>query len=305
MDVFVQFDESLETVWSLAAAREPVLWPFLRFGWHKTWHAYLGSEERLTIMHEPTRGVLLPLSVHGSTAHFTGGEEIADYLDVFGGQLLQEHWKEVFAQLKRAGASTLDLRNIPQHSKTLAYFRSVRSATISAEDTTPLLPLPASFDTYLQTLDRKKRHEIKRKLRRFETAYPTAHYSLRDSPDIPLLLRLMKHNADKRAFLTQSMESFFTALPSVAPDAIRQAVLTVDGNIAATVLLFLVSGSVLLYNSGYDPRIEGSGWYLKTKIIEWAIEQNLSSLNFLQGGERYKYDLGATDALVYRVQLTI
>ncbi len=301
---FTQFDDRLQTIWDGAVAKEQAALPFQRYAWHKTWYEYFGQGEKLCILADPATKTILPLSILGTTAHFTGGEEIADYLDALGDVKIS-HWERALTDLRNAGATELLLRNVPEVSATHAFFASVDAAEISEEDTTPILTLPDTFDAYLQSLGRKERHEIKRKIRRFEEAHPSSGFAVRTDPDISLLISLMKRNDEKHVFLTPPMEKFFTSLPTTVPDMIRQATLTVDGDSVATTLMFYAGGSLLLYNSGYTPEIEGSGWYLKAKLIEWAIGQSLTSVNFLQGGERYKYDFGATDAPVYRIRLTL
>jgi len=202
--------------------------------------------------------------------------------------------------LRNHGATQLLLRNIPDGSLTLSFFQRLIQATISKEDTTPILTLPITFDAYQAALGRKERHELRRKMRRFEEQYKDT--SVQRTIDIPLLLALMRGSSEKKVFLTSDMEAFFQTLPAVVPE-LNQFTLVAGQKPVATTVAFRVDQSLLLYNSGYE--LEGSGWYLKAKIIEWAISETLTTLNFLQGGERYKYDFGATDFPVYRVELPL
>ena len=146
---------------------------------------------------------------------------------------------------------------------------------------------------------------MRRKLRRFDEQYPGVTFVAGDQPDIKLLLTLMRNNDKKQEFLTPAMEGFFFALPQTAGGQLKQFTLIIDNKPIATTVAFEVGRSLLLYNSGYDPSVEGSGWYLKSKCIRWAIDNGYTQINFLQGKERYKYDLGAGDFLVYRVSLTL
>lgn len=281
MKVFTQFDKELQKLWPETSM------PFYTFAWHKVWFERFGKSEQLTIFAHD--GGIVPLAIRDGAAHFTGGEEIADYLDAIG----SVEWTNVLSMLRERGATELLLRNVPEGSLTLSQFPHER------EDTTPILTLPQRFDTYLASLDRKKRHELRRKMRRFEEEHKDI--SIEEHEDIELLLTLMQNNDEKRAFLTPAMQDFFRTLPTIAP--VRQFVLTVNGAPVATTLAFEVDHSLLLYNSGFS--VEGSGWYLKAKLIEWAIMNKFTSLNFLQGRERYKYDFGALDSFVYRVSQTL
>ncbi|MBE0605380.1 MAG: GNAT family N-acetyltransferase, partial [Deltaproteobacteria bacterium] len=57
------------------------------------------------------------------------------------------------------------------------------------------------------------------------------------------------------------------------------------------------------YNSGYDPerREAQPGLVLIARCIEDALGEGAPEYDFLRGTERYKYDLGGVDRVVYRV----
>ena len=306
MDVFTQFDEFLHERWDAALAHEPVAWPFYTFAWHRLWQAHFGHKEQIVIMSDAANQVIIPLCVAYGTAHFTGGEEIADYLDAIGNSAHKAAvWQEAVMALKKQGVNTLLLRNIPESSPTISALKSLTGVQVTQEDTTPILTLPASFEEYLSALDRKDRHELKRKMKKFEAEHRALSFTPRtgSAVDVAPLLRLMRLDPDKNAFLTESMNCFFEDLPSVFPKDIWQFVLTTQETVIATTLAFRTGGSLLLYNSGFDPQYPGAGWYIKARTIAWAIGQSIRSYNFLQGNERYKYDLGAKDASVYRISL--
>lgn len=306
MKVFTQFGEDLRTVWATAyeANRDP--WPFLTFAWHEAWYTHLASKVRLMIFSDDEKNVLLPLALSANTAHFTGGEEIADYLDMIGNEEnKQSLWQEVLAALKTQNITRLSLRNIPAFSESLAFFRNLGAAHVKEEDSTPILRLPESFEAYVSSLDRKRRHEMRRKLRKFEENNPQSVFAPLSRPDMDLLIRLMRLNPEKNTFLTPNMEKFFRDLPSFCTTGLKQFVLTGNNQPIATTLAFTSKKALLLYNSGYDPSIEGAGWYLKSKLIAWAMEHTYSEINFLQGKERYKYDMGAKDEMVYRVEILL
>lgn len=308
MDIFAQFTPDLEVLWNDAFSREQLQVPFLSFHWHRHWHGCFGQDEHLTIFADRANRVILPLAINGNSAHFTGGEEIADYLDAIGTPNQKEGlWAQVLPFLKEQGATALSLRNIPSNSPTLTFFRSLPGSIINEEDTTPVITLPGSFDDYLLALDRKDRHELKRKMKKFEAEHEglTFTNTTGDSVSPAILLTLMRNDPDKVTFLTPSMEKFFTGLPAVTQDTVMQFTLQKGEQIIATTLAFRTPDSLLLYNSGFDPAYPGAGWYIKVKTIAWAIDQHIHSYNLLQGNERYKYDLGAKDNPVYNITLPL
>jgi len=309
MKRFSRLEEPLHTLWDTALKNDPFSHlPFLTYAWHTHWSTCFGAEEQLTILADPEANVILPLSIRGGVVHFSGGEEVADYLDAIGiAEKKAEAWSTALPILKEQGATSMHLRNIPDGSPTLEYFRTLPQAEITKEDTTPILSLPATFDEYLGALDRKDRHELKRKMKKFEAEHQPLTFSVRQKSEIQTasLISLMRHDADKVAFLTPSMTTFFEGLPALFPDSARQFILAVGEKIIASTLAFQTSDALLLYNSGFDPQYPGAGWYIKVKSIAWAIDQHIAFYNFLQGNERYKYDLGAADTPVYQVNINL
>src|SRR3989344_1324284 len=142
MRLFSQFTAELEPIWERVLSLEPTRWPFFTFAWHRTWQKHLGNDEQLAIMYDPDASVIIPLALQNGTAHFTGGEEIADYLDAIGSEEKKAAaWQSALPLLKQHGAARLLLRNIPSASPTIEYFRNLSGADITQEDTTPILTL--------------------------------------------------------------------------------------------------------------------------------------------------------------------
>lgn len=308
MQIFTQFTPELELLWAKALEKDSARCPFYSIAWHKAWFTLFGMTEKLAIAADPDMGIVVPLAIQDNNAHFSGGEEIADYLDAIGPDTHKaDAWKRTCDLLKERGITSANLRNIPERSPSIEYFRSRQGVSLSREDTTPIVPLPQTFELYLTSLDRKNRHELKRKMRRFDESY--ADTKLRYSKDadvsISLLLSFMKNDSEKQKFLTPAMERFFNALPDIAQDKLIQFTLLYNDAPVATTLAFDYNETLFLYNSGFNSNIEGSGFYLKAKTIAWAIQRGYTSYNFLQGDERYKYELGGKDFLVYKAELTL
>lgn len=301
-----QFDATLEPTWNTCLSRAKDPWPFLAYAWHQSYHTAFMTTP--TILVDPKLSILIPLEIHDRTAHFSGGEEIADYLDCVGPESAKvSAWQQTIDYLRSTNVTALHLRNVPQNSETLHYFGTLAAASISKEDTTPIAVLPATFDAYLNTLDRKERHELKRKVRKFDEDYPLASISTKIGTDVdmPLLISLMKTDHNKVEFMTPAMETFFLALPKTIGEPLTQLILTLNDKILASILAFRYKRSLLLYNSSFLREYAGSGFYLKAKAMQWAIEQGVSEYNFLQGSERYKYELGGKDSYVYKIEIII
>jgi CelD/BcsL family acetyltransferase involved in cellulose biosynthesis len=299
--------DNLEAAWTDCLKYSQYRYPFQTYAWYQNWLTHLGTESTSLALMDQERHVLLPLAITGSVARFAGGDEIADYLDIIGSdESKPAAWQEALEILRTKGVTEILLRNIPDGSPTISYLESV-GATVTLEDTTPKLSLPGSWDDYVGHLNRKNRHEMKRKERKFEAEHPGSTLIVRRGleADIPLLLGMMKTDDDKRTFLSPAMEAFFMGLPEALGDTLAQFTLAVDGQNVATTLAFVTPTSLLLYNSGYIRDFAGAGLHLKTKTVKWAIEQHIPEYNFLQGNERYKYELGARDYPIYRVSMPL
>ncbi|MFQ5814423.1 MAG: GNAT family N-acetyltransferase, partial [Anaerolineae bacterium] len=73
---------------------------------------------------------------------------------------------------------------------------------------------------------------------------------------------------------------------------------------AATMLNFDYRDSILVYNSGYNPRKYARlspGIVLLSYCIQWAIESGRAKFDFLRGDEEYKYRFGAQPTEIYRL----
>lgn len=256
-------------------------YPFSSDEWITAWHETIGKNWELVGDNLARRGNELILA---------GGYEVADYLDIPD----PTAWDEI---RKKYPGYHLALRNVPEDSPTVTYFH------MEKEDTTPIMTLPDSWKTYLETLDKKSRHEMERKIRKFEREHQNIeiHDSTDPVADTELLLSLMKLDERKKRFLTLDMEEFLKKIIAAFQKNIVLTILTISGQLAAAMLAFHDGDTLMGYNSGFnEERFSGAGFYLKTLHIKRAISSGIKTYNFLQGNERYKYELGGKDFFVYK-----
>ncbi len=95
-------------------------------------------------------------------------------------------------------------------------------------------------------------------------------------------------------------------IPSKSPLGTVIGKMASDPKLLSAIMAFEYGGWFGLYNSGYDPDYEylSVGLLLKALAIEFAINTGKTCYDFLQGSERYKYDLGGKDTQVCYVQCT-
>lgn len=305
---------------------------FLTWEWQATWWRHLGADRGplyLVAAHENERLVgILPLysSREGgeTVLHVVGCIEVSDYLDI----IIEAGYEEaVYAALLAWLTSpaappwdSVDLCNLPEASLTHSLLPDMARAAgyaveVVIEDVCPIITLPAPGDdpweTYLGGLDKKERHEIRRKLRRMEREAPDARVRIvtggAELPDaVAQFITLHRFSrSDKHTFMTEQMQAYFRAIAAALAerDWLQLSFLEIDGQPVATYFCFDYQNEILVYNSGYDPAAVpqlSPGWVLLARLIQDAITRGRARFDFLQGNEDYKYRFGGVDTSVRR-----
>jgi CelD/BcsL family acetyltransferase involved in cellulose biosynthesis len=176
----------------------------------------------------------------------------------------------------------------------------------------PYIPLPGNWETYLAGIDKKQRHEIRRKMRRAEEYYlPVRWYIAQDAAslehEIDGFLDLMACDPNKAKFLTPAMRTQMHAAMQAAFKAgwLQLAIIEVSGVKAAGYLNFDYGDHIWVYNSGLDFRFSelSLGWVLLGYLLQWANEHERTRFDFMRGDEEYKYRFGAVDRRVIRIKV--
>lgn len=195
---------------------------------------------------------------------------------------------------------------------------------VEREDVCPVIRLPegADLDGFLATLEKKERHEIRRKVRRAEAGGAVELVESVDSlADLDAFIDL--HQArwgaqglfpptpggdQSRVFMRRLFELFgaATARSSGAPaghPSIHLSFLTVGGRRIGAAIHFETAGSLLYYNAGIDPgaRDLSPGVVLLERLVLRAIERGKCRVDLLRGDEPYKYQWGAVDEPIQRI----
>jgi len=269
----------------------------------------------------PAEGLLFLCRCSEGGWTFLGGEQVADYLDALVAPGREERfWREFLSRgLPAPGGGPLRLPGLVEGTPAVSVLPRLCGemgipCAVEEMDRAPFVALPGSFDAYLEGLGKKERHELRRKMRRAGEMLPglafrvtrTAEELARDLPSFIELHR--KSHPEKERFMDDRMASFFREVAErfLAEDRLRLAFLSFDGGDAAAVFQFRANGSLLLYNSGYDPahRAANPGLVLIARCIGDAMAEGIPEYDFLRGTERYKYDLGGADRVVYRLTVS-
>jgi len=307
--------------------------PFLRHEYQRAWWEHRGGGEwpdaQLTLVSacedEKLIGIapLFIAEYDGRCALMLNGSiEISDYLDLIVRR--DDHARFVSGLLDFLASSPadawrgLDWYNLPDSSPTLAALKaeSARRGWSHHEEMyrpTPRILLHGDFDEYLARIEKKQRHEIRRKMRRAEESGRGMRWYISDMRDpeaeIDAFLKLMEDDQNKAKFLKEPMRSQMRAIIHAAHEGgwLWLAFLEVDGQRAAAALNFDYNNKLWGYNAGVDRAYMelSPGWVLLSYIIQWCCENKRAEFDFMRGDEEYKYRFGAVNQYVMRVRLSL
>lgn len=301
---------------------------FLTYEWQSTWWSHFGKDKalRLVTFRQGKDDLLglasfsIELSPDGKRVmRFLGGTDVTDYLDIIAKSGYEEDaCKNTvgFWKVTENEWDIIDLHCLKETSITLNILKQLLNengycAEVSVEDVCPKVSLPPSWEEYLESLDKKDRHELRRKIRRIERVSQSGNgYSIEDSNSIAegieqFLLLHRKSDVQKESFMDKDMKLFFQDIANIffSEKWLKLPFLYMNGICIASLMCFDYRNKVYLYNSGYDPDYSylSPGIVLVAHLIRDAIGSGRSEFDFLRGKEPYKYHLGAKDSKIYRM----
>lgn len=333
--IYKEFSIDLMESWNALLTKSVSNVPFLRFEYLSDWWKTRGGGEwpasaELSIMVGREGDQVLGIAPFFIADHesqkrllLLGSVEISDFLDLI---VAPENEKAFLASLLKyftdhlvpAGVQAMDLYNLLESSATVSLItQTAQMAGFSVAQTrlqqAPSVSLPGDWDAYLESIDKKQRHEIRRKMRRategeisIEVSY--TQESAKVEKDSEAFMALMAQDPEKEAFLTPAMREQFRLSIRHAFDNgyLQLAFLKVGGKNAAAYLNFDYDNRIWVYNSGIDRSFMeySPGWVLLGHLLQWANENQRADFDFMRGNEDYKYKFGAVDRFVCRLTIT-
>jgi len=319
--------------WNSLLAESVTHIPFLRFEYLSAWWSTRGGgewpEADLAVVAARQAGRLAGIAPLFAARNrdglaallLLGSIEISDYLDVIAREADLPDFLAGLLDFVAGPACPdwrlLDWHNLPEASPTLPVLQAQaakRGWKFSLERTfhVPSIPLKGDFETYLAGIDKKQRHEIRRKMRRaYESGRAVRWYIVEDKAsleaEVEAFLALMAQDPEKAAFLTPLMREQMHLACRAAFECgwLQLAFLEADGQKAAGYLNFDYLNRIWVYNSGIDQRFLdlSAGWVLLGHLLQWANENKRSEFDFMRGDEDYKYQFGGVDRFVVRARL--
>lgn len=293
--------------------------------WLEAWAETLGRGETQLLRAVRRGGRLLgvaPLRLQGDRASFLGSPDVCDYQDFVlardGLTVAPAFFRALLGHLGELGVRQLDLgalrpeagarRFLPDAAEEAGWEVACAPDGVAVE-----LDLPETWDEFLGRLDKKERHEVRRKLRRLERAgqvrYRRAAPAEAAGEEGERFLRFFTgYRKDKASFLTPGREAFFRRLlAATSREGLAElAFLEVEGEAVAGVLCFAYRHTVYLYNNGYDPSWEHLSVGFASKV--WSIREGIGRAarryDLLKGDEAYKLRLGGRRVPLVRCLLT-
>jgi CelD/BcsL family acetyltransferase involved in cellulose biosynthesis len=279
---------------------------------------------RTTLRHQPG-SELRPVPA-SATAVFFGASYHADYATVLAApqdlHSVCEAAVEVLAAQDASAWDVVDLRRLragdPATDALAKAFewaapRAGWVVTREQEDVCPIVTLtPGSdYEAYLGTLDKKERHEIRRKVRRAEAAGEVKlESSANPLADLEAFIDLHQKRWGAEGLFppteggAASRRFFAELFENCAQSGIMDlSFLTVGGRRIAAGVTFDDGEAVYYYNAGVEPEARelSPGVVMVACFIQRAIELGRTRLDFLRGNEPYKYEWGAVDSPIERL----
>ena len=326
---------ALAADWKQLVKRNHQNTPFLTYEFQRAWWQHLGGGEwqdaHLHILvGRDEEGRLLGIAplFHARTAqgewalHFIGSHEIADFLDFIAQPAdLEAFIQAVFTHLRDAETllwQRLDLYNLVDGSASQPILEKVAQElgwSYEAEtlQPSPYIVVPETLDAYIEKLDSKQGHELRRKLRRAaRNPEPLALEIISDRALLPVALQdffaLMAQEANKASFLTSAMRAQMETIALTAFDGgwLQLAFLKCSSRRIAGYLNFDYDNCIWAYNAGFnsDDSELSPGWLIMAEMMRWSADHDRRIFDLMRGGEEYKYRFGAVDRFVQRAVIT-
>ena len=259
------------------------------------------------------------LAKSGDIVSFVGSTDTFDYNDFPIKPGHEEGFYQALLEcMDEHDFRILRLDSLKEGSPTLGYLPEMArsrgyTVEIEQEDVTSGVVLPGTWDEYLGMLNKKDRHELRRKLRRMDAQTDWKWYSVSEPDQVAARLgefiTLMRQSRkDKDEFMTPERERFFHEITQRMAELgwLQLYFLDMNGATVATSLCFDYGGSRLLYNSGYDSEYGyySVGLLLNAMCLKDAIDRGLTYFDFLRGPEPYKAHLGGQQRSLYQMVVT-
>ena len=311
--------------WARLLATNPSASAFSHRSVHEAWWIGYGAEasDISLAAYDETNAIVayLPLMLRPDGVRYLGATYHIDYATVLVDLSDADRAANALAALVThlfADPTALDLRRLRRADRAHELFMNAlsantsRPATIAVEEPAPAIDLIniTTFDEHLERIDKKDRHEIRRKVRRGEGAGVTISAKQHAVDDLAEFIKLHRARWGHHGLFTNDEkgardETFMRELFARAPEGLITIIVARNLEFGAFAAgLFLRDEFGLRYwNAGGElaARSLSPGILLFAHGLQMAITERKQVFDFLRGNESYKYEVGATDVDVMMI----
>jgi CelD/BcsL family acetyltransferase involved in cellulose biosynthesis len=299
---------------------------FLTHEWFVSWWANFseGSSLEIVIFRDEDRQLIgiAPFMKKKRTLRFLASHEVSDYCDVIAATGREKELYETLINYLRTdfpNIKKIELMNLKSSSPTLHLMHHLAqkhnfSSTCYETEVAPVLSLPLSYKRYLETLNRKQRHELRRKLRKVESLQGVEIKKITDAEELysalDLFVDLHKRSSHLKAkfWEKQGISGFFHEVVNrfAKNNWIELVFLFHQDKIMAALLNFTYLNTIYFYNVAFNRDFSwcSPGFFLFNHSIKEAISKKVRHADFLRGQEKYKYSFGAKESKIFQLNLT-
>jgi CelD/BcsL family acetyltransferase involved in cellulose biosynthesis len=330
LDVSVDCDERCFELaeWPALLARDPNKHVFATPEWNRLWWEEFSEGVELFLLTMRRDGeVVAIVPLYRATEQgrkilrFIGGVDLTDYMGPICSVDDRDAVAAALVDWLQTGSVTwneFDAHNMPVPLGFAEFLvdhadRAELDFSLEQEETSAVLVLPGDWDSYLESLDSKDRHELRRKRRRLERDHPDARVRTASNESLERDLKLfveMHRGAEghKGHFMRPEIATFFERVARSFSSLgwLRLHFLEVGDQPVASTFGFELDETFYLYNSAYEPDAArlSPGFVLVSELVKESIEDGLGAFDFLRGPERYKYQLGSQAVPLNNVRVT-
>ena len=311
--IFNKFNADLQKLWiNFENQKEN---PFLNYDVNKIWHDTLGHDYELNILTD-IKNFIAPIAIKENIAYLCGDKDVFDYHNlIYNHKINYDQIKVILDHLFiNVKILKIELNSIVKNSHLHELFINLQNdydIEFINEDVSPGISLPGSFDEYLSNLSKKNRHEIRRKIRKFENSFEFKVISANsDNVDKLLLefIRLMKLNPEKKLFLNKNRENFMSKIInySILEGKGELNFIEINNYLVSTSFAFKNNEKLFVYNSGFDNKYSEYSVGLINHV--YNIKNKINTYNyidFLRGDEEYKYRIGCENKNLLTINIKV
>jgi CelD/BcsL family acetyltransferase involved in cellulose biosynthesis len=312
--------------WARLLATNPTASAFSHRAVHEAWWIGYGAEATdISLAVYDDAGALcayLPLMLRPDGVRYLGATYHIDYatvlIDLSDAERATAAVDALVAHLL-TDVTALDLRRLRRADHAHELFIDAltasgtkRAAQLSVEDPAPAIDLRniTTFDEHLERIDKKDRHEIRRKVRRGEGAGVTISAKPHAVDDLAEFITLHRARWGHHGLFTEDEkgardETFMRELFARAPEGLITIIVARNLEFGAFAAgLFLRDELGLRYwNAGGElaARALSPGILLFAHGLQMAMSERKQVFDFLRGNEGYKYEVGAADVDVLMI----